>query len=171
MRADDDSRLGDVVLDRTGEQRAGDTELEADRLDRQEVLLGQSLGRRHQRPRPVRLDGAEQRVERDNRLPGTDVPLQQPFHRTLAGQVSVDLGDRLLLVGRELERQHRPIPRYQPAGIAERRRPFLLPPLPPAREPQLQDEQLVERQPTSRLLAVGLLSRPVQRDQRIGPAR
>ena len=103
-------------LDRAGEERDPHAELRAPRLDRQEVLLGQRLGRRHQRAREAGLDRAQQRVERDDGLAGADVALEQPLHRRLAGQVAVDLGDRLLLVGRQLERE-------QLAGSARPDRP------------------------------------------------
>ena len=48
VRADDEVRIG-IALHRAGEQRDADAELRAQRLDRQEVLLGERLGRRHQR--------------------------------------------------------------------------------------------------------------------------
>ena len=74
-----------------------DAELGAEPLDREEVLLGERLGRRHQRALTAAFDGAEQRVERDRRLARADVPLEQPLHRRRPREVGVDLGDRLLL--------------------------------------------------------------------------
>ena len=74
-------------------------------LDREEVLLGERLGRRHQRALAARLDRAQERVERDDRLAGADVALEQALHRRRAREVGVDLGDRLLLVLGQLERQ------------------------------------------------------------------
>ena len=64
---------------RAREQRAGDPELAADRLDRQEVLLGKRLGRGHQRALSPVLDCAKQRVERDHGLSGANVALQEPM--------------------------------------------------------------------------------------------
>ena len=82
-----------------------DAELAAELLDREEVLLGERLRRRHQRALVAALDRAQERVERDDRLPRPDVALEQPLHRHRAREVAVDLGDRLLLVLGELERQ------------------------------------------------------------------
>ena len=87
------------------EQRDPDAELGAEPLDREEVLLGERLRRRHQRALAAALDRPEQRVERDRRLARADVALEQPLHRRRPGEVGVDLGDRVLLRGRERERQ------------------------------------------------------------------
>ena len=70
-----------------------------------EVLLGQRLGRRHQRGLHPLLDRAQQRVERDDGLARADVALQQPLHGNRAGEVDVDLAHRLLLVRRQREGQ------------------------------------------------------------------
>ena len=78
-------------LHRAGDERAADAELHADALDREEVLLGERLGRRHQRALASRLDRAQERVERDHRLAGADVALEQPLHRRRAREVGVDL--------------------------------------------------------------------------------
>ena len=51
------------------------------RLDRREVLVGQRLGRRHQRGLAAVLDGAQHRVQRDDGLAGADLAHQQPLHR------------------------------------------------------------------------------------------
>ena len=105
VRADCDLRdtVRDLVpdllrADRAGEQHAAHAELRAERLERQEVLLGERLRRRHQRALPARLDRPQQRVERDDGLAGADVALQQALHRRRLRQVEVDLGDRALLV-------------------------------------------------------------------------
>ena len=113
VRADGDLRdaVRDLVADllradRAGEQHAANAELRAERLEGQEVLLGERLGRRHQRALPARLHRPQQRVERDHGLAGADVALQEPLHRRRLRQVEVDLGDRPLLVLGQLERQH-----------------------------------------------------------------
>ncbi len=103
-------------------------------LDREEVLLGERLRRRHQRALAAGLDGAQQRVERDGGLPRADVALQEPLHRRRSREVAVDLRDRLLLRLGEREGQHargsarraRPAagaarPRAPPARAARRR--------------------------------------------------
>ena len=90
---------------RAREQRAAHAELETEVGDREEVLLGERLGRCHERALARALDGAQERVECDDRLPGADVALQEPLHRDGARQVAVELANRLLLVRRERERQ------------------------------------------------------------------
>jgi hypothetical protein len=61
--------------DARGEQCHPDTELAAEPLDREEVLLGEGLRGRHQRALATRLDRAEQRVQRHRGLAGADVAL------------------------------------------------------------------------------------------------
>ena len=53
-------------------------------LQRREVLLGERLGRRHQRGLGAGLDRAQHRVERDDGLARADLAHQQPLHRALA---------------------------------------------------------------------------------------
>ena len=88
----------------------------AQRLEREEVLLGQRLGRRHQRSLAPALDRAQERVERDHRLAGADVALQQALHRHRPGEIGVDLLDRALLVLGQRERQRRAVALDQLAG-------------------------------------------------------
>ena len=110
--------------ERAREQRDAHAELRADALDREEVLLGEHLGRRHQRALPAGLDGAQQRRERDDGLAGADVALQQPLHRRRPREVAVDLGDRPLLRVGERERQHLAVARRgarRPAAAPRRR--------------------------------------------------
>ena len=75
-------------FDRAGHERAADAELGADALDRQEVLLGERLGRRHQRALAPDLDRPQERVERDDRLAGAHVALEQPLHRRRPREVA-----------------------------------------------------------------------------------
>jgi hypothetical protein len=144
VRAHNDLRLGrhapGPYADRARQQRAGHAQLETDRLQGQEVLLRECLRRRHQRTAAPGLDRTQQRVERDDGLPRADVALEEPLHRPLLRQIGVDLRDRLLLVSGQLERQNRSVPRHELAGLTQRRRALLLPPLPAPCEPQLQDE-------------------------------
>ena len=60
------------------------------------VLLGQHLGRRHQRGLFAGLDRAQHRQQRHQRLAGADIALQQPQHPARRGEVGVDLRQRLL---------------------------------------------------------------------------
>ncbi len=139
---------GGVLLRAEGarEQADPDSERRTELVDRQEVLLGQGLRRRHQRPLALELDRAQERVERDDGLPRADVPLQQPLHRDRALEIAVDLGDRALLVGREREGERCPIASHELPGRAEGHcgRPFALGGRPREREPK--DEELVERE-------------------------
>ena len=61
------------------------------------VLLGQHLGRRHQRGLRAGLDGAQHGQQRHQRLAGADIALQQAQHAARRGQVGVDLGQGLVL--------------------------------------------------------------------------
>ena len=71
-----------------------------------EMLLGQDLGRRHERHLQAVLHRDERREQRDDGLAGADVALQQPVHRLRPLQVVDDLLERLLLPGGQPERQH-----------------------------------------------------------------
>ena len=121
MRPDDDLRItrGDQLADdsvllrpqRARQQRDADAEGRAQLVDREEVLLGERLGRRHQRALPPHLDRAEQRMQRDDRLPGSDLSLEEPLHGDGPVEIRVDLRHRALLVRSEGERERRPITR------------------------------------------------------------
>ena len=58
------------------------------------VLLGEHLGRRHQRALVTALHRGEQRRDGHDRLAGADVALQQPVHRVRSGEIGLDLADR-----------------------------------------------------------------------------
>ena len=171
VRPDEDLRRRRVVLHRARQQRDPDAELSARILEREEVLLGEGLGRRHQRALLARLDRPEKRVERNDGLARADFALKQPLHRRRLGEIGVDLGDRALLVRRELEGKQLPVAGDELAGVAERRRLLLLATAATPREPDLEHEQLVEGQPPSP--ALRLLGGPgsVDRRQRIGAQR
>ena len=62
--------------------------------DVQEVLIGQNLGRRHERDLQTVLHRDERRQQRDDRLARADVALQQPVHRLRLLQVVDDLPER-----------------------------------------------------------------------------
>ena len=55
------------------------------------MLLGEHLGRRHQRSLVAARNGSEKAPQRHERLAGTDVALQQPVHRDRLGEVGLDL--------------------------------------------------------------------------------
>ena len=71
------------------------------------VLLREDLGRRHERHLQTVLHRDQRREQRDDRLAGADVPLQQPVHRPRLLQIVDDFLQRVLLTVGQLERQHR----------------------------------------------------------------
>ena len=169
---DDDVRLAaDLRLDRAGDERAADAELHAEALDREEVLLGERLGRRHQRALAAGLDRPQERVERDDRLAGADVALEQALHRRRAREVGVDLGDRLLLMLGQLERECGAVAADQLARLRQRGGDLLLALGSAPRQRQLEDEQLVEGEPLPSLLGLLERARLVDRRQRVASER
>src|SRR3954451_23986005 len=166
VRADDDVGV-DVVLDGPGEERARHAELRADVVDGQEMLLCKRLSRRHQRSLTPRLDRAEQSVERDDRLPGADVALEQPLHRHGAPEVGVDLRHRALLMLGQIEREHAAVARDELARLRQRRRNLVLALAALQREPYLQQQQLVESQATASGLRLAERTRLVHGPERV----
>ena len=129
------------------------------------MLLRERLGRRHQCALPRALDRAQQCVERDHRLPGTDIALKQALHRRRAREVEVDLRDRALLVLGQLEREHVAIATDQRARLRQCPRDGVL--VAGACDDELQREELVESEPTTRGLGLGLVAREMDRRDRI----
>ena len=64
------------------------------------MLLGEHLGRREQRRLAARVDDAQHRAQRDERLAGADLALEQPVHRVRLGEVELDLRADLALAAR-----------------------------------------------------------------------
>jgi hypothetical protein len=118
---------------------------------------------------PPVLDRAQQRVQRDDRLPRADVALQQPLHRRRLREVEIDLGDRTLLVLSERERQDVAIPLDQLTRLRERVRDRVR--VAGTRNDELQREQLVEREPLSRLLGLRVVDGEVDRRERVAAQR
>jgi hypothetical protein len=87
------------------QQRRLDQSARHQRLQRREVLLGERLGRRHQRRLGARLDRPQHRVERDDGLARADLAHQQPLHRPAGREVVVDRGHRGALVAGRGERE------------------------------------------------------------------
>ena len=129
------------------EERDPHPELGQDPLDGEEVLLGEGLGRRHQRALAAGLHRAQQRVDGDGGLAGADVALQQPLHRRGARQIGVDLCDRLLLRGGERERQRVAVAVDEVARRWQRLRDERLSLRCASAERELEREQLVEGEP------------------------
>ena len=74
--------------------------------DRQVVLIGQHLGRRHERHLEVVLHRHERGQQRHDRLARSDVALEEAVHRLRLAQVVHDRPERRLLPRREREREH-----------------------------------------------------------------
>ena len=157
--------------ERAGEQRHPSAERGADRLDRQEVLLGQHLGRDHQRALAPRLGGPEQRVEGHDRLAGADVPLQQPLHRHGPREICVDLRDRLLLRRRERGRQNLAVGNRQLGGRRQCRGDERLAFSSTARERELEHEELVEGEPPPSLFGLRRRAREMHGDECVAAQR
>src|SRR5215218_10333385 len=154
---------------RARQEEAADAECSADLVDREEVLLGERLGRRHQRTLVTPFDCAQEHVERHDRLAGPDVPLEKALHGLLAAQVPLDLGNRLFLLGSERERERGSVARDQLPGFPERRGlGTLLALATPPCEAELQEEQLLERKALPCLLRLLTALGPVDGGQRVG---
>ena len=111
------------------------------------VLLGQDLGRRHQRRLVAVVHRNQQRQKRDDRLSRADVPLQQAVHAMGRAQVLTDLGEDPLLRPGKLERQQPRESRAQRIGDLVRDAATLLAEvLALEGQRQLQKEDLLERE-------------------------
>ena len=115
VRADDQLRLagGDLFARRAllrGRLRAGQkqnlhAERPKERRERLRMLLGEDLGRRHERRLTAVLDSAVAGGGRDHRLAAADVALHQPVHHMAGGQIGEDRVDGGLLRMGQLEGQ------------------------------------------------------------------
>ncbi len=111
------------------------------------MLLGQRLGRRHQRGLAAALHGAEHRAQGHDGLARADLAHQQPLHGPLAGQVAVDLLARPGLVAGQLERQRlRPWVDELARRLQGRGPPRLVAAAPPPGHRELEQKQLLQRQ-------------------------
>ena len=135
------------------------------------MLLGEGLRGRHQRALTPVLDRAQERVERYDRLPRADVPLQETLHGNGAHEIDVDVLDRALLMLGQAKREYVAIAGNEVAGGTERRRDLRLTFPAPRSQTDLQDEQLVEGEPRTTFLRLLARPRPVQSPQRIASLR
>ena len=139
--------------------------------DRPVVLLGEHLGRGEQGRLAARVHHLEHGPDRDHRLARADLALQQPVHRVGAGQLP---GDRL--AHRDLPRgQGERQPRVELVGdaavdVRARHGRHGRGGQPPLRQRGLQQERLVPLEPLPGPLQVGLVERPVDGADRLGPA-
>ncbi len=148
---------------RAGEQRDADELAGQELLHGAEVLLGQRLGRRHERALAPVLDRAQQREQGDHRLARSDLPHQQALHRAVLGQVGVDGvgGAQLVAGGREGQAAGQPALGQLPGRVERRRAARLVAPRPAGEQRHLQREQLVEGQALPAGLGVAGLLREV----------
>ena len=87
------------------------------------MLLGERLGRRHQRALEAVLDRAQHRVQRDDGLARADLAHQQPLHRRARGEVARRSPSiAALLVAGQRERQHARPASARSARAADRAR-------------------------------------------------
>jgi hypothetical protein len=128
-----------------------------ERLDLAEMLPREHLGGRHDRGLVTGGDRDEGRVHRNERLARTDVALQQDVHRPRARHRRVDLVVRPALGGGRLERQ-RPVQPFEQRSLRLVRHADLgtFDAVLAERQPELEDEQLVELQPLDRRGELGL---------------
>ena len=140
--------------------------------DRQEVLLGQDLRRRHQARLRARRHGHQHRVERDHRLARAHVALDQAVRRHLTRKVLGDLLHHLLLRGREREGEPLADVRVDPRVPLELGRAKPLAQVRPLEmHAELQQQELVVRQPPPRRLHLRLVRRHVLHAIRLAQRR
>ena len=133
------------------------------------VLLGQGLGGRHQGGLGAVLHSAQHRVEGHHGLARAHLPHEQPLHRALASQVGVDLGHRAHLVAGQLEGK-RPAPavHHHATGGERACTAALAARAAAADERELQQQELLERQPAPCAGLVLLAIREVRAGERGG---
>ena len=104
------SRVGSVTVEpvEQGANRVG-------------VLLGEHLGRHHERTLSTPVDGGQQGRDRDDRLTRADVALEQAVHRVRRAEVREQLGDRTPLRRGRLEGEPGKKPRDEGRVVTEER--------------------------------------------------
>ena len=149
-----------AAVRRAGQQRRAHRLAGHERLQRREMLLGERLGRRHEDGLHVVLDGAQDGVQRDDRLARADLPHQQALHRARLGELVVDRRHRAQLVAGRARRAAAPraSARDSSGGRsrtgAELGRAALRA---AAQQRELREQQLVERQaPAAALVVAGV---------------
>ena len=115
------------------------------------MLLGEDLGRRHERDLEAVLHRHQGGHQRNDCLAGADVPLEQPVHRDRPLHVFHDFRNHLLLIAGQFERKH------PPRRFADRigdyygaRLPVFLSTALAQHQPQLKEEELFEDHPLLR---------------------
>ena len=140
-----------------GQQVDTESRLRQEPRDVAVVLVGEDLGRRHERHLQAVLHGDNRREQGNDGLAGADVALQQPVHRLRAQHVVDDFLDRLALPRRQLERQD--LRRAGADAVVDRRYKRLqlgARRVTPPGVPHLEQEELLEDQPPLRRGAKGV---------------
>ena len=114
------------------------------------MLLGQQLGRRHQRDLLAAAHGPRGGQRGDHGLAATHIALQQAEHRMVAQQIRVDFSARPLLGAGQLERQHGEQPRRQIVLVVQRQTRIGRRAKFPQPQTQLMGEQFLEGETTLR---------------------
>ena len=86
-----------LALDRAREEHRAHAERLEEPADGHEVLLGEDLGRSHDRRLIAGLDGGEGGEGRHHRLARSHIALEEPAHRVRLGHVGADLAPHALL--------------------------------------------------------------------------
>jgi len=121
-------------------------------LDALHVLAGKNFRRSHDDG--LLFIGRRQqcRIQRNNRLARTDIPLQQAIHRNRPLHIRYDFLNDALLLSRQ---QKRKAPANPPVNffcpLHGKRRTRMLQMMPPNRQPQLHQKQLIILEPTDGL--------------------
>jgi len=97
----------------------GDVEAGDELAQRVGVLLGEHLGRHHERALAAAVHRREQGGERHGRLAGPDVALEESVHRELVREVREQLGDRAALRAGRLVGERGEEPRDERRVLAE----------------------------------------------------
>ena len=136
------------------------------------MLLGQQLGRCHERRLVLVLEGHQHRQERHHGFPRPDVAHQQPVHPFRRRHVGGDLGQRLLLIAGQRPGQRLTQPPGE-RGIAYLRQAALvtLGQCSRARQHELHVEQLIEREASPSEFCLGGTGRTMHHAERIGQRR
>ena len=135
-------------------------------VERGEVLLSERLGRRHERGLAPVLGRAQHRVESDDRLPRPDLAHQEPLHRATGRQVAIEGLDGRTLIPGERERERRePGPDQLAQRFEDHGGLGLAPCALPAQEGELQEQELLEREPAAGQLGLGLVLWEVNRGE------
>ena len=161
---------------RSGDVSGHELDRQPDRLEQRTkgrgVLLGQRLGGSHHRALTAGLDGTHERVCGDDRLARAHVPEQEPSHRTCAAEVPLELGDHPALATREGERQACVVAAGELARRGQghcRRGGVELAPATQQRE--LEQQELLVREPAAGGPRLILVARRVQGRERVAAER